>query len=316
MQQGSKRQVFFSGAAAGLLSRFCTAPLDVIKIRLQLQVLARRRSNGHSAGRWLQSPPGSTYRGGISTAKEILLNEGIRAFWKGNIPAEMLYLFYGGIQFTLYRQALRRLQKTPSTSALPSAMLPLLAGSFAGGIATTVTYPLDLIRTRFAAQGPHRVYRSLRSCIHDIYRHEGGARGYFRGLGAGLNQIVPYMGVFFATYERLRPSLAALDLPYGSSDAMAAVVASVVAKTGVFPLDVVRKRMQVQGPTRTRYVYGASMPVYAGGPWRTLRAVLALEGPRGLYRGLGVSLFKAVPTSAITIWTFEQVLAATKALGV
>jgi solute carrier family 25 thiamine pyrophosphate transporter 19 len=80
-----------------------------------------------------------------------------------------------------------------------------------------------------------------------------------------------------------------------------------MSKTAVFPLDTVRKRLQVQGPTRAKYVH-RDIPVYESGVLRTLRAIIAREGVRGLYRGLTVSLIKAAPASAVTMWTYERAL--------
>jgi solute carrier family 25 thiamine pyrophosphate transporter 19 len=70
----------------------------------------------------------------------------------------------------------------------------------AGTVATTVTYPLDLLRTRFAAQGIERVYSGLIVGIRQIHRNEGFP-GFFRGLWAANAQVVPYMGLFFTLYE-------------------------------------------------------------------------------------------------------------------
>ena len=191
------------------------------------------------------------------------------------------------------------------TQHLPSTAESFLSGAVAGGVATTVTYPLDLLRTRFAAQGTRRVYTSLLASVRDIWRHEGG-RGYFQGLGAGVGQVVPYMGLFFASYEGLRAPMSTLPLPFGTADATAGVLASLISKTGVFPLDVIRKRLQVQGPTRARYVH-TNIPLYKG-VFNTLAAIMRQEGWRGLYRGLTVSLLKAAPASAVTMWTYERVL--------
>ena len=141
--------------------------------------------------------------------------------------------------------------------------------------------------------------------IRDIATHEG-PKGFFRGVSAGVGQIIPHMGIFFATYETLRQPLGRLELPFGSGDATAGVFASVVAKTGVFPFDLIRKRLQVQGPTRERYIH-KNIPIYTG-VFRTMSAIIKDEGPRGLYRGLTVSLFKAAPASAVTMWTYERVL--------
>ena len=131
--------------------------------------------------------------------------------------------------------------------------------------------------------------------------------GFFQGLGAGVAQVVPYMGLFFASYETLRPILASLSLPFGSGDATTGVLAGVFAKTGVFPLDVIRKRLQVQGPNRVRFGEGKIL-VYSKGIWRTGNAIMAREGWGGLYRGLGVGLVKSAPASAITMWTYERAL--------
>lgn len=190
-------------------------------------------------------------------------------------------------------------------------MTAFIAGAAAGATATTATYPLDLLRTRFAAQGSDKVYSSFLGSIRDIARSEG-TRGFFQGLGAGVGQIVPYMGLFFAAYESLRPVISPFNLPFGSGDATAGIIASVLAKTGVFPLDVIRKRLQIQGPTRTRFVPGKGYKAvadYAGlGVWGTGKSIMRREGWRGLYRGLAIGLVKSAPASAVTMWTYERTL--------
>ncbi|KAJ9142215.1 hypothetical protein NKR23_g7496 [Pleurostoma richardsiae] len=303
--EGSRLQVVAAGATAGLISRFIVAPLDVVKIRLQLQTHSPHEapiaSSGPGSGR------GAPYRGAIQTVKYILANEGITGFWKGNVPAELMYICYSAVQFTAYRSTAQLLRRALGDDhRLPPAAESFVSGASAGAAATAATYPLDLLRTRFAAQGNDRVYTSLRRAVLDIRRDEG-AGGFFRGLSPALAQIVPFMGIFFAVYETLRQPLGALDLPFGGGNAAAGVVASVVAKTGVFPLDLVRKRIQVQGPTREKYVY-KDIPEYSAGTLRTMRAIARAEGFRGLYRGLTVSLLKAAPASAITVWTYERVL--------
>jgi solute carrier family 25 thiamine pyrophosphate transporter 19 len=263
-----------------MLYRFVIAPLDVVKIRLQLQThslsdpLSHRNLNG--------SP---IYKGTIPTIKHILREEGLAGLWKGNIPAELMYVAYGAIQFTTYRSITVTLQKAFGENRMPAAVESFIAGAAAGAVATTATYPLDLLRTRFAAQGTEKVYASLRTSIRDIATSEG-PRGFFQGLGAGVGQIIPYMGIFFATYETLRLPIGNIELPFSSGDAAAGVMASVIAKTGVFPLDLIRKRLQVQGPTRSKYVH-KNIPVYKG-VFRTMRDIIRVEGRRGLYRGLTV----------------------------
>ncbi|KAG6001434.1 mitochondrial thiamine pyrophosphate transporter [Claviceps maximensis] len=296
--EGSKLQVISAGAIAGLISRFVIAPLDVVKIRLQLQP--------YSLSEPLVPLRSSTpaYRGAFATLKRILKHEGLTALWKGNVPAELMYVCYASIQFSAYRTTTLLLQ-TALPTRLPDAAESFIAGASSGALATAITYPLDLLRTRFAAQGRTRIYRSLWGAIRDIRRDEG-YRGFFRGIGPGLAQIVPYMGLFFVTYEGLRVQLAGLNMPWGSGDATAGIMGSVIAKTLVFPLDLVRKRIQVQGPTRSRYVYG-DIPEYSSA-LRALSSIVRREGFRGLYKGLPVSLLKSAPAGAVTVWTYERSL--------
>ena len=88
------------------------------------------------------------------------------------------------------------------------------------------------------------MYPGLIASVKDIARSEGPA-GFFRGCSAAVGQIVPYMGLFFASYETLKTPLADYSLGVGSGDAVAGIIASVASKTAVFPLDTVRKRLQV-----------------------------------------------------------------------
>ncbi|KAG6057444.1 hypothetical protein E4U17_001328 [Claviceps sp. LM77 group G4] len=334
--EGSRLQVVSAGAIAGLVSRyvrrtalitlpelfyckklgitrktgskrndtltiqnsFIIAPLDVVKIRLQLQPYSLYdplTPSSHSA---------PAYLGTAATVRHILKHEGLTALWKGNVPAELMYVCYAALQFSTYRTTTMLLQNTLPTR-LPDAAESFIAGASSGALATAITYPLDLLRTRFAAQGRTRIYSSLRGAIGDIWRDEGG-RGFFRGIGPGLAQIVPYMGLFFVSYEGLRVRLAGLNMPWGSGDATAGVMASVLAKTVVFPLDLVRKRIQVQGPTRGKYVYG-DIPEYSS-TLRALASIVRGEGFRGLYKGLPISLVKSAPAGAVTVWTYEQSL--------
>lgn len=251
----------------------------MIKIRLQLQT---QPTKGFiSEGAQNQSPHKTI--GACLTFRHLIQNEGISSLWKGNIPAELMYLSYSSIQFVTYRTITLALQRNLGDNQLTSTTESFIAGACAGAISTSVTYPLDLLRTRLAAQGTNKIYRNFLHSVRDIYRSEGSS-GFFRGVGAGVGQIIPYMGIFFSTYEALRLRMRGLNLPFGTRDASAGIIASLVAKTIVFPFDLIRKKLQVQGPTRSRYVH-KNIPVYKG-TIKTLIKIFKMEGPRGLYRGL------------------------------
>jgi solute carrier family 25 (mitochondrial thiamine pyrophosphate transporter), member 19 len=91
----------------------------------------------------------------------------------------------------------------------------------------------------------------------------------------------------------------------GSADGISGILASVVSKTAVYPLDTVRKRLQVQGPSRAMYVH-RNIPEYTTGVLGTIKMILGREGLRGMYRGLSVAVLKAAPASAVTVWTYER----------
>ena len=64
-------------------------------------------------------------------------------------------------------------------------------------------------------------------------------------------------------------------------------LAGIISKTGVFPLDVVRKRLQVQGPHLSEYVV-SSIPSYSreNSVIGCMRKMIATEGIFSLYKGL------------------------------
>ena len=113
------------------------------------------------------------------------------------------------------------------------------------------------------------------------------------------------MGILFGTYEATRTTLhTTLPLSQRTSDFLAGGIAGIVSKCAVFPLDTVRKRLQVQGPTLGRYVH-TDIPVYSAGILAATKDIIVREGVRGLYKGLGVALLKSGPSAAVTLWVFD-----------
>lgn len=294
------------GGIAGLVSRFVIAPLDVVKIRLQLQV-----GDFSSAG---NARPGTVT---LRTMYSIAKNEGIRSLWKGNVPAEWMYIFYGATQFTTYKYINTLCNQHRQSLYNSESAILFISGAGAGMTATFVTYPFDLLRTRFAAQiGKTKrqcsssvlPYTSMIQAVRYIYKHEG-FQGFFRGLAPAIYSIVPYTGIFFLSYEQSRrilhasPTLDVLPAP----EATAGFVAGIISKGTVFPLDVIRKRLQIQGPNLSNFGQG-TIPIYPNNVIKCAYQIMGQEGIRGLYKGFFVSLIKSAPSSAVTIWTFENSL--------
>lgn len=207
-----------SGATAGVVARFVIAPLDVVKIRFQLQTDKK-------------------YTSVLQSLRLIVKEEGIFGLFKGNLPAEYLYLTYSAIQFLCYYELDKKMKQTD----LSTQTRAFIAGSTAGAIATFITYPLDLLRTRFAIQadGNQRMYPSMLGAIRQIYAAEG-LKGFYRGCKPSVLQIMPYMGVMFTAHSIVRDSLKRGKSFSKSADFIAGGVAGIIAKTAVMPFDVVR----------------------------------------------------------------------------
>ncbi|ORZ33272.1 mitochondrial deoxynucleotide carrier protein [Catenaria anguillulae PL171] len=281
----SPTQNALCGGFAGMTARMVISPIDVVKIRLQLQP--------HHP-----TPSMRMYPSFWSACLRIARDEGPLAFWKGNLPAELLYLCYGAVQFWTYSVACAYLGDTSGSK--------FIAGGVAGGVATAASYPFDLLRTRFAMQpsGKDKVYSSLAGAVRQIYASEG-IRGFYLGVGPSILQIFPYMSLTFGTYELLLPMYRSIPaLPSGSDAVVCGALAGACAKFGVYPLDTIRKRVQVQGPARAQYVVAA--PKYVDRTWWRVGALIVQrEGVRALYRGLVPGIAKAGPSSAVTFWAFE-----------
>ncbi|CAI2176923.1 15971_t:CDS:2, partial [Funneliformis geosporum] len=296
------------GAVAGMISRFIASPLDVVKIRLQLQpgrpinpILSGKLPNQST---YYSDSFARKYNGMFHAIKLIVREEGIRGLWKGNLAAEYLYLTYGAIQFLTYQRMqnfFNHIYLNKNGKPIMNVKLqPFLSGAICGTTATVITYPFDLLRTRFAAQGEKRTYTGLNHAVQQIYAQEG-YRGFYRGITASVAQIIPYMSLMFGSYEFLKKSFRKMEEKNiwfhnfkGAEDLLSGAASGIVSKAGVFPLDLIRKRLQVQGPNRTNYVI-SNVPLYSTSIFICIRQILRHDGFFGLYKGLTPALIKSAP---------------------
>lgn len=305
-----------AGAVAGGISRSITAPLDVIKIRFQVQL--EPTSTRYWNGLAHQHHP-SKYTGILQATRDIVREEGIKGLWRGNVPALLMVMPYTAIQFVV----LHKLKSFAAGSArgedhiqLNSA-LSFLSGSLAGCAATVGSYPFDFLRTVLASQGEPKIYPTLSSAFVATLRSKG-VRGLYAGLTPTLIEIVPYAGIQFGSYDLFKRRAMALNSRktlQGSTEkslskvqlSTCGLAAGTIAKIVCHPLDVVKKRFQVEG-LRRHPRYGANVELSAQrNVWRVTKRILQDEGVAGLYKGLYPSLVKAAPASAITFVVYEVV---------
>eukprot|EP00297_Palpitomonas_bilix_P009955 CAMPEP_0113875920 /NCGR_PEP_ID=MMETSP0780_2-20120614/5199_1 /TAXON_ID=652834 /ORGANISM="Palpitomonas bilix" /LENGTH=275 /DNA_ID=CAMNT_0000861941 /DNA_START=238 /DNA_END=1066 /DNA_ORIENTATION=+ /assembly_acc=CAM_ASM_000599 len=261
-----KSKSLAAGSFSGGVSRFVAAPFDVLKIRFQVQIepLARAAT----------SVP--KYTGLGQAARTILKEEGVKGFWRGNLTAEYLWIAFHGLNFFFYDQSKAVVSAALSRPQTDSAV-SFISGGIAGGIATVLSYPFDIIRTTLAAQGEPKVYHGIVDASRGLYGRNGYA-AFFQGLGPQIVQIVPYVGSNFAIYEAVKQQIikGRLDQRLSSDEALAAgVVSGSLSKFFVLPLDLVKKRIQVNGLERCQS-YGQK-EVYVG----------ALDCMKRVYGGKG-----------------------------
>lgn len=132
--------------------------------------------------------------------------EGFLGLWKGNLSALILYFTFGGIQFWSFH-SLDGAEKEGQTTGIAAfySMFPkpshtFVSGALAGSCATVVTYPFDLLRTRFAVQGNVKIYHSIAGALKGILKKEG-VRGFYRGLVPSVLSIIPQMGMVFESHR-------------------------------------------------------------------------------------------------------------------
>ncbi|GFY93212.1 mitochondrial substrate carrier family protein [Actinidia rufa] len=227
-----------AGGIAGAFSKTCTAPLARLTILLQVQGMHSDVATLGKTSIWRE-------------ASRIVNEEGFRAFWKGNLVTIAHRLPYTAVNFYAYERYKSMLKLIPGIeshqrSASADIFVHFVGGGLAGMTAASVTYPLDLVRTRLAAQG-----------------------------------VGPSIAISFSVYEALRSywhaqrpddSTVVVSLACGS-------LSGIASSTATFPLDLVRRRKQLEGVAGQARVYQTSL-------LGTFKHIMRTEGLRGFYRGI------------------------------
>jgi len=285
-----------AGGIAGAVSRTCTAPFD----RLKIFLITRPPDLGG-----LSLSPKAPVRGVraiASAVTRIYAEGGVLAFWTGNGLSVAKILPESAIKFLAYESSKRMFAEYWDKVDDPrdiSGLSRFVSGGI-GGITSQLTiYPIETLKTQMmSSTGTQK--RTLLSAAQRVWAL-GGVRAFYRGLTIGLIGVFPYSAIDMSTFEALKlaylrstgkdePGVLAL-LAFGS-------VSGSIGATSVYPLNLVRTRLQASGSSGHPQRYTGIMDV--------VRHTYARDGWRGFYRGLLPTLAKVVPAVSISYVVYES----------
>ncbi|TGZ80356.1 mitochondrial carrier [Ascodesmis nigricans] len=313
-----------AGATAGLISGVFTCPLDVIKTKLQAQ------------GGWMRTQARRTgkqadltqlrYRGLVGTSRKILSEEGVAGMYRGLGPLIMGYLPTWMVYFTVYENT-----KATLDPVIQEKWLSHILSAIAGGACSTIcTNPIWVIKTRLMSQAstpsssttllnsPYH-YTSTLDAFKKMYLHEG-LGSFYSGLVPALLGLT-HVAVQFPLYEYFK-SVFTGGIELGKQGEggrthfggilAASCLSKICASSATYPHEVLRTRLQTQrimaghkelsGVERER-----AFPRYRG-VLHSVATIYREEGWRAFYAGMGTNMIRAVPSSAMTLLTYELVV--------
>ncbi|CAG7720576.1 unnamed protein product [Allacma fusca] len=271
-----------AGAFAGAIAKTAIAPLDRTKINFQT---SHERFSHTKAAKFIVK----TYR-----------QDGLFSLWRGNSATMARIVPYAALQFSAHEQWKHVLgivdHEHGKHTSETLQYKRFVAGSLAGMTAQSLTYPLDLTRARLAVS-PRSRYTNLLDVFSKIVKEEGFSTLY-RGYIATMVGVIPYAGTSFFVYESLKnwharkseqPINPLERLIYGAT-------AGGIAQTSSYPLDIVRRRLQVGQFSR-----GYSYSIIG-----ILKEVYREEGIfHGWFKGITLNFIKGPIAVGLSFVTFD-----------
>ncbi|KAM3329983.1 hypothetical protein ACQJBY_026795 [Aegilops geniculata] len=236
--------LFAAGAGAGAVAKTVTAPLDRVKLLMQT----------HSVRMAGESTKGIGF---VQAMAEIGKEEGIKGYWKGNLPQVIRIIPYSAVQLFSYE-------------------------------VYKVTYPLDVLRLRLAVQSGHS---TMSQVALNMLREEGLA-SFYGGLGPSLIGIAPYIAVNFCVFDLMKKSVPEKYKSRPETSLATALLSATFATLMCYPLDTVRRQMQMKG-TPYNTIFDA------------IPGIVKRDGLVGLYRGFVPNALKNLPNSSIKLTAFD-----------
>uniref|UniRef100_A0A5B7CCL5 Mitochondrial arginine transporter BAC2 n=1 Tax=Davidia involucrata TaxID=16924 RepID=A0A5B7CCL5_DAVIN len=178
----SYKGVALGGVGAGAIQSLILSPIELVKIRLQLQK---------------QKQQADCHKGPISVAKSIYKTESLRGIYRGLTITVLRDAPAHGVYFWTYEYLREQLHPGCRKSGQDSFKTMLIAGGLAGVASWICCYPLDVVKTRLQAQSK---YNGIVDCFRRSIE-EDGFSVLWRGLGTAVGRAFVVNGTIFTAYE-------------------------------------------------------------------------------------------------------------------
>lgn len=195
---------FAAGAVAGGVQTLIACPMELVKLRLQMQRHPTRFLATYAGGLGQTAasphprvamathgvgeavPHNRVYDGPWHAVRQTYREAGLAGVNKGIAVTLARDLPAFGLYFAVFDFACQRIMRSRGlgdVNELGSAMIGL-SGGVAGALSWLLVYPIDVVKSRIQVDGMvgTRRYRGMLDCFAKSYREEGSVRVFFNGL--------------------------------------------------------------------------------------------------------------------------------------
>ncbi|EEF48606.1 mitochondrial uncoupling protein 5 [Ricinus communis] len=305
---------FVEGGVASIVAGCSTHPLDLIKVRMQLQGENLPKSQVHnlrpafafnstaSAAIHVASPPPRV--GPVSVGIRIFQTEGVAALFSGVSATVLRQTLYSTTRMGLY-DILKQKWTRPDTGNMP-LVSKITAGLIAGGIGAAVGNPADVAMVRMQADGrlppaQRRNYNGVLDAITRMSKQEG-ITSLWRGSSLTVNRAMIVTASQLASYDQIKEAILEKGVMRDGlgTHVTASFAAGFVAAVASNPVDVIKTRVM-----NMNVEAGKAAP-YNGAIDCALKTVRA-EGLMALYKGFIPTISRQGPFTVVLFVTLEQV---------
>ncbi|KAI3504945.1 hypothetical protein L1887_26757 [Cichorium endivia] len=307
---------FVEGGIASIVAGCSTHPLDLIKVRMQLQGESAPVGNANLRPAFAYNGGGVTTvemahpappvvrSGPVSVGVKIFRTEGVAALFSGISATVLRQTLYSTTRMGLYE--IFREKWTDRDTGNFSLTRKITAGLLAGGIGAAVGNPADVAMVRMQADGrlpvaQRRNYKGVADAITRMVKQEG-VTSLWRGSSLTVNRAMIVTASQLASYDQIKETIIKQGVMADGlgTHVTASFAAGFVAAVASNPVDVIKTRVM-----NMRVEEGVAPP-YKGAVDCALKTVKA-EGPMALYKGFIPTISRQGPFTVVLFVTLEQV---------